>query len=411
MEGVMKKNAGWPRQFIVTMAICFSVEANAQHPGHSSHPPMQSQKLYLQVQLNINDNSPPERDSAAGVARTLDVPLVLVTTEAPQTLDQTISLPAPRRPLKITRFLPKASLRQDVQPDDRGTNPPAVELAIVGPKQSFRRWLMAGDPERNRLSSYIGAWRFMAVKSKDERQSLWRQFETEFTRAPEIVVRSPEGLAEQRFAVEIGRTYSLGDQAGKITVKKFHPDCGMDRTTGEATNQTERRKNPAVLVEIEKGGTVDSRWIFAKFPGFAPAQGHALPYQVTLDCAVEPTEDLADFTIVAIGNDVELWTRENGAAGSRTVMIGQAVKVAGTSYEFSVAKMVASAQITESYVKDEKGKSALEVQYSASDAHQGTLWIELGHTRSIMTENGPILVSFQLRDENWKENSKKDVHP
>jgi hypothetical protein len=118
-----------------------------------------------------------------------------------------------------------------------------VELSIAGPKQSFRRWLMAGDPERNRLSSYIGTWRFMAVKSKEERDALWRQFETEFTRAPEIVVRGEGTSNEQRIAAEVGRTYALDDQRGKITVKKFHPDCGMDRTTGEATNQSERRKN------------------------------------------------------------------------------------------------------------------------------------------------------------------------
>lgn len=390
--------------------------AAAQHPGHSAHPLMHGQRLYLQVQLLSPDPVPPAsgkpgRNAAGGAGRTLDVPLKMVTSEAPQTLDQTIALPAPRKSLTVRRFLPKAVIEQEVHPDASGKGPSAVELSIVGPKQSFRRWLMANDPERNRLTSYIGAWRFMAIKSKGEREELWRQFETEFTRPPEIVVRGPSESGEQRIVAIVGQTYALNDQRGKITVKRFYPDCGMDRTTGEATNQSERRKNPAVLIDIEESGTKESRWVFAKFPGFAPAQGHTLPYQVTLDCAVEPAEGLPDFAIVAIGETAEIWTRFTGATKTKPLSAGDKVPVPGTSYEFSVGKIVPSAIMKETYKKDEKGKAALEVEYTTDDGKVDNLWVELGHTRSVTTAEGPILVSFQMRDESAKGGTQGGGHP
>lgn len=410
MGRLMSDENWWLRAAVLGAALGVAAGAAAQHPGFSAHPLMPGQKLYVRVQLMGGVGV-----STVGgeTGRTIDVPLEMVTSEAPQTLDQAIALPAPREALTIRQYLPKAVMEQEVHPDESGKSPPAVELSIVGPKQSFRRWLAAGDPERNRLSSYIGTWRFMAVKSKDERDALWRQFETEFTRAPEIVVRGG-GLGElgaQRIAAEVGRTYALDDQKGKITVKKFYPDCGMDRTTGEATNQSERRKNPAVLVEIEFAGLNESRWVFAKFPGFAPAQGHTLPYQVTLDCAVEPAEGSPDFAIVAVGDQAELWTRSSGAAKTKPMATDEKVPVPETSYQFNVGRIVPSAAMKEIYKKDENGKAALEIEYKGGNGKADKVWIELGHTRSVATVDGPIMVTFHMRDESATGSPNGGGHP
>jgi len=320
-------------------------------------------------------------------------------------------LPTPRKALTVKRYLAKAVMEQDVRPDESGKGLPALEFLIAGPKQSLRRWLVAGDPERDRLSSYIGTWRFMAVESKEKRDALWRQFETEFTRAPEIVVRGADLPGEQRFTVEVGRNYELSDQHGKIAIRKFHPDCGLDRTTGEATNQSERRKNPAVLIEIERKGTKESRWVFAKFPAFAPAQGYVLPYIVTLDCAVEPAAGQSDFTIVALRDTPELWTRTSKGAESHLIVTGGKVPVPGTSYQFELGKLVQSARIRECYQQDEKGKAALEIEYVGNDGKADTVWIELGHTRSVGTMNGPIMMTFLMRDENAKGIQSRGGHP
>jgi hypothetical protein len=185
----------------------------------------------------------------------------------------------------------------------------------------------------------------------------------------------------------------------------------MDRTTGEATNQSERRKNPAVLIEIESPELNELRWLFAKFPGFAPAQGHALPYQLTLDCAIEPAEGLPDFAIVAVGDKVELWTRSSGATKAQPMAIGEELPVPRTSYQFSMGKMVSSALMKEIYKKDENGKAALEIEYIGGDGKADMIWIELGHTRSVATTDGPIMVSFQMRAENAKESAIGGGHP
>ena len=402
------RNVSWK---VLVAVVGATFGAYAQHPGHSAHPLMHGQKLYLHVQLMDGGLVASDRGMSTGAGLTLDVPLKMVTSEAPQSLDQAIPLPAPRKSIIVRRYLPKAVLEQEVGPDESGKGPPAVEVSIVGPKQSFRRWLAANDPERNRLSSYIGTWRFMAVKSKAERDALWRQFETEFTRVPEIVVRGSKGSVEQRIPAEVGRTYELDNPPGKLTVKKFHPDCGMDRSTGEAKNQSERRRNPAVLIEIEGAGTQESRWVFAKFPGFAPAQGHVLPYQVTLDCAIEPAEGLPDFAIVAVGDGTELWTRSNGATKAGTIAAGEKVPVPGSSYQFEIGRIVSSARLTEFYKKDEKGKAALEVEYVGSDAEPGKVWVELGHSRSVNSADGAIMVSFQMRDESAKGRLGGGGHP
>jgi hypothetical protein len=403
---MMRKNMKCKKWRLKLMALgCFLgvvVEATAQHPGHSTHPLMSGQRLYLQLQLPARDAT---SDGSPGVgagnesSKRVEVPLKMVTTEAAQSLDQPIVLPAPRKPVVVRRYLPKAVMEQNVHPDESGQGLPAVELSLAGPSQSFRRWLAANDPERNRLVSYIGTWRFMAAKSRSERDALWHQFETEFSRAPELVVRRAGDLREQRVSADVGKSYSLEDGQGKITVKKFYPDCGMDRTTGEATNQSDRRRNPAVLVEIGNDKSKETRWVFAKFPGFAPAQGHELPYQVMLDCAVEPAESLPDFAIVAVGDETELWARSNGTTKSNLVTPEEKVVVPGSSYQFSVGKVIRSARMSESYRKDEKGKAALEVEYAGEDGGLGKLWIELGHTRSVKTADGPIMVTFLVRDE------------
>jgi hypothetical protein len=165
-----------------------------------------------------------------------------------------------------------------------------------------------------------------------------------------------------------------------------------------------------VLIEVEESGVKESRWVFAKFPGFAPAQGHSVPYQVTLDCAVEPAEGLPDFAVVAIGDVIEVWTRTKGATETRSLSVGEKIAVPGSSYQFSVEQFVRSSIMKETYKKDEKGKAAIEVEYAGVGGQADQLWIELGHTRSVTTNDGPIMVSFQVRDEGSK-GSPPGGHP
>jgi hypothetical protein len=132
---------------------------------------------------------------------------------------------------------------------------------------------------------------------------------------------------------------------------------------------------------------------------------------VTLDCAVEPAEGLPDFAIVAVGDKAELWTRSSGTTNSKSMATGEDLPVPGASYRFNIGKIVSSAHMTENYKKDEKGKAALEIEYVGGEGKAEKVWIELGHTRSVATVDGPIMVSFQMRDENAKGSAIGGGHP
>ena len=88
-------------------------------------------------------------------------------------------------------------------------------------------------------------------------------------------------------AIHIDDVQTLDDLDCKIRVRKFYPDYAMDRTTLIPINQSDRRRNPAALVDIEHDGVTEARWVFAKFPGFQSRDSVKLPYQVTLDCPAQ----------------------------------------------------------------------------------------------------------------------------
>jgi len=100
-----------------------------------------------------------------------------------------------------------------------------------------------------------------------------------------------------------------------------------------------------------------------------------------------------------VGEKLEAWTRRTGTTKVQPLALNEKVAVPGSAYQFGVARLIPSAQMTESYKKAEKGKPALQVEYSAVGGKTNSLWIELGHTRSVTTGDGPIMVSFQMREE------------
>jgi len=371
----------------------------AQHPTHTVHPLMQGERLYLHCQLL---NHPP---SATVVA-----PLAIQSPLREQQPDQLIELPAGAPPIHVLRFLPNATMEQSVVPAANGGGRPAVEVSIEGPTQSYRRWLVADDPERNRLTSYIGGWRFMSVADRAERDELLRQFETEFTRDPMLTVSRADGGGGHSLAIKVDTVQTLDDLACKIRVRKFYPDYAMDRTTLIPINQSDRRRNPAALVEIEHDGVTEARWVFAKFPGFQSRESDRLAYQVTLDCPAESVSDVPDFVLVTIGRQTnEVWQREAGATTSRPLIQDDAVAIPHSPYHFRVTSFAPNARMIEEYRSVEKGKGgpALEIEYANAAGSPTKLWLELGHNRNVNTPAGPMIVSFDSGD----EQAPQGIHP
>ncbi|MFH0981946.1 MAG: hypothetical protein V2A79_10435 [Planctomycetota bacterium] len=123
---------------------------------HGFHPPTPGQEYYVQF-----------RGEVRGVPSVTEAVVQMPSPAAAAELDQAVEVPASAAPVRLKRYLPQARLEQDVLPAEEGPGAPAVELAITGPAQSFRRWLIAGDPDRNRLVSFIGTWRYMVVEKRE----------------------------------------------------------------------------------------------------------------------------------------------------------------------------------------------------------------------------------------------------
>ena len=134
-------------------------------PNHTYHPPMSDQEHFVRVETG-GEHSPKVTEAA------IKLPSTLEETE----LDQVITLPPGIPQLRLRRYLPRAVLEQTVTELDAAGGEPAVELIVTGPTQAIRRWLVAGDPARNRLISLIGTWRYLSADDKSHRDGLFQQF-------------------------------------------------------------------------------------------------------------------------------------------------------------------------------------------------------------------------------------------
>lgn len=372
-----------PIAAVISCLLCS--RGMGQHPGHGMHPLMPDQSLVIRCRLL--DLEPP---------RTLDKPLSIrsgVETE----LNEILPLDAAGTAIRVTRYLPHGVLEQNVVPAADDSAPPAIQLLIQGSTQSFSRWLIAGDPERNRLSSFIATWRYMSVKNESERDELFAAFESELTRPPKLFI-NPSGRPNAVVEIPaLDSWQSIGDSGLRVRTKQFLPDARMQGAGAEPVNQSDRRKNPAVQIELEHKGVTESRWVFAKFPDFGPRNENRLPFEIALDCPIEGAPGFPDFAIVSIANQHEAWTRVDGKTISRQLQIAEAMDIPGSQYKFIVKNFVPAAQMKETYTADpkEKAEPAVEVEYS-DKAGKKKIWVGLRQYRTVMTNAGAAVLSLDV---------------
>ncbi len=368
---------------VMVLGLLNGAEVKAQH---GQHPTMPGMKFYLHVYFGDKSMQGP-----------LDTPLDIVSTSSPSKPNQLILLPSPWPSISVLEYLPNAELRQDAVASLDGE--PAIQLAIEGPKHSYERWLIAGDSERNRLTSFIGTWRMMGVKTRAERDTLWSQFETEMTRDPVLRARRTEEgkVVELPMTAELAR--KLPDSPCTIRVLEFMPHYGIDDSTSKAVNQSDKRLNPAAHIEIDCAGTLERRWVFAKFPNYSTGKDSDLNVQVALDCPVDAERAVPDFAFVATTkNGVELWSRAEGKARATPVKPNGTVKITGSQYTFSIRTFVAAAELKETFVSAGKGgEPAILLSMDGAEGDRSELWLSRSKARTLPTQLGPLTLIFDSR--------------
>jgi len=377
----------------VCVGCCLAVlvsfgAAIAMPPGHGRHPPMPGERFYFQCRV--------EGEPEPAV---VEVALALESAAVEAELDQVVSLPAPFRPIRLRRYLPKAALEQGVVPDKTGKGKPAVLLSIEGPTQSLRRWLVADEPARNRLISLIGTWRYMSVADKQQRDELFEQFKKEPTRPPRLIVSRADRSDSRALPVEAGAVHVLKDLGCKVRILGFYSHYGMDKKTKKPVNRSKKRINPAVHMEIERDGKTERRWVFARFPDFKMHDAEQLPYRTLLDCPIDRRRPTPDFVLVTIGRARhEVWSRRDGKSLSEPIALKDRLKVTGSQYTFHLARFVPSGRLVERYRPTEAKLGVPALQIEVPDAgNQSMLWLELGKQRVISTPKGRLVVAFGPR--------------
>ncbi|MCK4658263.1 MAG: hypothetical protein KAV82_01970 [Phycisphaerae bacterium] len=376
----------------------FAASPTTQPGGHGIHPPLPRQQYFVQCRITIQDKP-----------TVFETPVALSSPVVAAELKQLVELPAPVHPVHLTRYLPRARREQSVHEVKGEGGKPAVELSIVGPTQSFQRWLMAGDAERNRLSSFIGVWRYMAVEGKSQRDELFEQFKNEFSGEPNLVISRVDGESTHELEALPGKVRRLDDLGCTVRVLTFHPHFAMSKSTNKPVNVSGKRLNPAVQVELEANGKKEVRWVFAKFPDFKMHEGQALPYKIVLDCPVEAKSNVPDFVLMTINRGVhEVWARHEGKAKSKPLSLNQKIKIGASQYTFHLARFVASGRLVEKYAPTEArgGSPALRLGSADATGRNITFWLGLNEQRVITTPVGPMTVIFTSRQAN-----SKGVHP
>ncbi len=312
-------------------------------------------------------------------------------------LDQVIELPAPLAPLRLTRYLPRAMVERDVVPEESAAARPAVRVSVNGPSQKYDLWLVADDPQHNRLISLIGTWRYMSVANDQERDELFRQFKDEMTRSPMLRITPTNGGGEGELEARVGANRRFDELDCGVRVREFYPHFSYDRKTGNPTNESDKRFNPAALVELQSAGKKEERWVFSRFPDYEASEEESLPFHVRLDCPIDRKRETPDFALVTVDRQQhEAWLRHQGRTTSTRLGVDQQIGVPDSNYEFHITRFVPSGRLTEEYRSSTAKGAVTALQVETVDAlgKPVSIWLELGEQRVINVATGRLFVRF-----------------
>ena len=375
---------------VVLAVVCLpGGRAFGQMPGHGGHPMMPTQKLVLRCRLDVDGEQ-------RVVEEVLEVPSAL----APADLTQTLALPAPWPAVTATKFLPQATLRQQVEPAADGQGQPAMYLAIDGTKQHYQRWLVANDAERNRLLSLIGTWRYMAVREEADRDALVKQFEEELTRPPQLMIAARDGSWSHSYGIEPGTSHEVKEAGSVVRIKQFLPDFAVRSEGGEPISRSDQRYNPALLVEVQAGEKRVERWLFAKFGGFQMHESADLPFEARFDCPLAKKSNAPDFLVLTLLPERhEVCTRYEGKTRTTPLVPQKPVDVPGARYTFKMEQFVASGRLVETYetVEGGRGSPAVEIRTVDKDGQVVHVWLPLGKEQTLELAPGRLAVAVTLQ--------------
>ena len=180
-------------------------------------------------------------------------------------------------------------------------------------------------------------------------------------------------------------------------VQRGGHDFAVDTKTAKHINKSDKRINPAALVEIEYDGRREERLVFAKFPDYGSDKADALPVRVELDWALHVRNPVPTYIVTTINKkNNESWSRFQGDSKSDPLKIGQKMPIPASAYTFHLQRFVPSGRLVEGFKPSEaKGSvTALEIETIGASGERITTWLEMDVKRSVKTAQGTIVVEF-----------------
>ncbi len=373
---------------LILVGMARSTVAQIQHGHHATPSP---QRYSLEILIGDGPS-----------AKAVRVPVELASSTAPAELRQRIELPSPLVPVFAREFLPHAELRQEVAPSESSGGHAMTLLSIEGPEQSYTRWLVDGDPERNRLISLVGTWRFMVVENREKRDQLWTDFSTELRRPPMLRVRSIDGGKETRVRADTGEVHDLPDLGGQVIIREFYSHYAMSDKTNKPVNVSPKRVNPAVLVELRSGGRSEQRWVFSQFPDYGSDKPMVIPWKIMLDCPAEGKGQRPDVAIVMThGIGWEAWVRHQGTTNTFDATGGVPIDLPASPYRFRLKRTILSGRLVETYhtTQGRKGTAALLLESPDAKPHPVSVWLTPDKPRVVRLETGPATFTLTAERE------------
>lgn len=374
------------------LVLCGAIIAsgvNAQYPGHpGGHSTQELAYVFTYRQVA-------QASSIKG-----EIPITVPLTATPVELGEVIALPGDAGTLKLERILPLAAREQTIEVDEDGKSPPAIQISVDGPSQSMQAWLIADDPARDRLASLIAGWGYSAVTNMEERDRLFKQFENELTRPPTVWISRTDGSGAQQLSAQKGAKRDIPELGCRLEIKDFLVDFAMDKETKKRVSRSEKRLNPAVLVEIEASGEREERWVFSRFPDFKIGDGDRLPFEVRLDCPTDQENPLPSFLFVTVARKQhELWSRVAGKHSTTPMTPEQKIAVPGTEFTFRVARFVASGRLIEEFSPTDQPNAVtvLKVDYSDASGNHTGLWVEEGRPSTLQAASGAFVLELRRK--------------
>ena len=383
------RRIGWIAAGCTLLAAAAPMPASAQQPAHGVHPPLPNQRYYFECRISSSDKPV-----------IVEVPLEMHTASSPRELNQKIEVHDAVPPLRLTHYLPRAVLNQKIEPSDQQGGRAALRISIDGPTQSFQRWLVAGDLARNRLQSFVGTWRYQTIGSLAERAELLALFKRELDRNPVLQIARPDRGLMRTVPAVAGTEHALADLGCTVRVREFYPHFALKDKTHKPANLSDRRVNPAALVELAYEGRTSEFWVFARFPEFDKRDSKDSPYRLTLDCPVAKQRSTPDFMLTTDpGGALGLWTRWQNEVTAETLELDKDIKIMGSQYSFRILKFVPRGRLVESYAPTDRsdGVPALRVETTDVTGRPVVRWLKYGTPRVLKTALGPMSIAFGPR--------------